>query len=67
MDFFEGGAANGGIRYNKAQAFILLQELYKKISDGNQRKKELLAELKSVETELENACAQLREMEAHGL
>ncbi len=65
MDFFDNGAVSGGMRYNKAQACIILQELYKKISDGNQRREELLAELQCVERELEDSRSQLRDMEAY--
>ena len=66
MDFFEDGTENGGMLYNKAERFLMLEELYAQVDVFAARREALLDELTALEDALASSRAQLHALEALG-
>ena len=64
MDFFDDGVAAGGICMSRSQLRSRIEDLHGKIEDENEKKEELLSELRRTERAIERWRALLRDMEA---
>lgn len=64
MNFYDDAVAAGGIRMSRSQLRIRIEDLYGKIEDENEKKEELLRELRRTERAIEQWRELLRDMEA---
>ena len=64
MNFYDDGVAAGGVRMSRSQLHRRIEDLYGKIDDENEKKEELLSELRRTEHAIEQWRELLRDMEA---
>ena len=64
MDFYDDGVACGGMRKSRLQLYRQIEALHGKIEDENEKKEELLGELRRTERAIDRWKDLLRDLEA---
>lgn len=64
MDFYNDGLACGGTRKSRLELYRQIEALHGKIEDENEKKEELLGELRRTERAIDRWKELLRDMEA---
>ena len=64
MDFYSDGTACGGARKSRLELYRQIEALHGKIEDENEKKEELLGELRRTERAIDRWKELLRDMEA---